>query len=89
MVVGRRAPTRASDGIGTDVYLSLVMSGFDFETIWTGRRTFEIDAVAIPVARISYIIESKARAGKEKDRLFIATHRDALDQLLAGDEPEN
>ena len=88
-VVGRRALTRASDGIGTDVDLSLVMSGFDFETIWAGRRTFEVDAVAIPVARITHIIESKARAGREKDRLFIATHRDALDQLLSGDEPGN
>ena len=39
-VVERRALTRASDGMGTDVDLSLVMSGFEFETIWPVRRTF-------------------------------------------------
>ena len=32
-VVERRALTRASDGMGTDVDLSLVMSGFDFEAM--------------------------------------------------------
>ena len=85
-VVERRALTRASDRTGTDVDLSLVMSGFDFETVWAERRTFEVDRVEIPVARISHIVESKARAGRAKDRLFIATHREALDQLVSGDD---
>ena len=39
-VVERRALTRASDGMGTDVDLSLVMGGFDFEAIWPSRRVF-------------------------------------------------
>ena len=37
-VVGQRALTRASDGAGTDVDLSLVMSGFDFEEVWSARE---------------------------------------------------
>ena len=45
-VVGRRALTRASDGAGTDVELSLVMSGFDFEEVWPARRMFEVEGVA-------------------------------------------
>ncbi len=85
-VVGRRALTRASDGAGTDVDLSLVMSGFEFEEIWPARRMFEVEGVAIPVARLSHIVESKSRAGREKDRLFLATHREALQLLLSDDE---
>lgn len=85
-IVERRALTRASDGMGTDVDLSLVMSGFDFEAIWPARRIFEVDEIAIPVARLSHIVESKARAGREKDRLFLATHREALDSILSEDD---
>ena len=85
-VVDRRALTRASDGAGTDVDLSLVMSGFDFEEIWPARRSFEVEGAAIPVARLSHIVESKARAGREKDRLFLATHRETLEHLLSDDE---
>ena len=87
MVVERRALTRASDGMGTDVDLSLVMSGFDFETAWRARRIFEVEEVAIPVARLSHIVESKTRAGREKDRLFLATHRETLDSILCDDDP--
>ena len=85
-VVERRALTRASDGAGTDVDLSLVMSGFEFEGVWPARRMFEVEGVAIPVARLSHIVASKARAGREKDRLFLATHREALQHLLSDDE---
>ena len=86
-VVERCVLTRAGDGMGTDVDLSLVMSGFDFEAIWPSRRGFEVDEIAIPVARLSHIVESKARAGREKDRFFLATHREVLDRMLPDDDP--
>ena len=89
VVIGQRALTRASDGAGTDVDLSLVMSGFDFEEVWPERRTFEVEGVAIPIARLSHIVASKARAGREKDRLFLATHREALLHLLSNDETKS
>jgi hypothetical protein len=81
-VVTRRALVRASDGRGLDVDLGLVMAGFDFETVWAARRVFLVDAVAVPVARLRHIIESKARTGREKDRLFLASHAEALRDLL-------
>ena len=87
-VVARRALTRASDGVGTDVDLSLVMSDFDFGTVWASRRLFEVEGVEVPVARLSHIVESKAKAGREKDRLFLATYREALENLLSDDEPD-
>ena len=62
------------------------MSGFDFEEVWSARREFEVAGVAIPVARLSRIVASKVRAGREKDRLFLATHREALQHLLTDDE---
>lgn len=85
-VMARRATTRASDGRGLDVDLSLVMAGFDFETAWAARRLFSVEGVDVPVARLRHIVESKAASGREKDRLFIATHAEALDKLLPGDD---
>ena len=80
-VVARRTLTRATRG-ELEVDLTLVMGGFEFETVWDDRRIFVVDGVEIPVARLAHIVESKAAAGREKDRLFLATHADALRQLL-------
>ena len=80
-IVARRALVRASLG-ELQVDLTLVMATFDFETVWSERRTFVEDGVEIPVARLTHIVESKAAAGREKDRLFLATHAEALRQLL-------
>ena len=87
-VTARRALTRASDRVGTDVDLTLVMSGFDFGTVRASRRRFEVEGVEVPVARLSHIVESKAKAGRDKDRLFLATHREALEDLLSEDSAD-
>lgn len=81
-VIERRALTRASDARELQVDLTLVMNGFDFETVWKERRVFTIDGVEIPIARLLHIVTSKFAAGRDKDRLFLATHREALEQLL-------
>ena len=81
-VVERRALTRASGANGLLVDLTLVMAGFDFHTVWAERRIFRIDDVEVPTARLRHIIESKHAAGRDKDKLFLATHKDALEQLL-------
>ena len=80
-VVTRHALVRATDATGLQVNLTLVMGGFDFETVWNERRTFGVDGTPIPVARLSHIIQSKAAAGSDKDRHFLATHAEALKQL--------
>lgn len=80
-VIERRALTRATAS-NLEVDLTLVMAGFDFDAVWNERRRFVVDDVEIPVARLLHIITSKHAAGRDKDRLFLATHRDALEQLL-------
>jgi hypothetical protein len=80
-VVERRALTRAS-GRDLLIDLTLVMKGYDFATVWAARRSFLIDGAEIPVARLLHIVTSKHAAGRDKDKLFLATHRDALEQLL-------
>ncbi len=85
-VVERRAGTSATDDEGLQIDLSLVMAGFDFERVWSSRRTFLVDDVEIPVARLTDIVNSKAKAGREKDRLFLATHAEALRELLRHEE---
>src|SRR3989454_3310260 len=85
-VVANRALVRATDGAGLDVDLSLVMAGLDFETVWAERRVFRVGTVDIPVARLGHIIESKRRVGREKDRMFLATHAEAIRELTESDE---
>jgi len=78
---------RATDRAGIDVDLTLVMAGFDFDTVWQERRRFRVDSVEIPVARLDHIIRSKALADRPKDRLFLATHEEALRGLADLDDP--
>lgn len=84
-IVERRALVRATDGQGFDVDFTLVMAGFDFEPVYAERRTFLVDGVPIPVARLRDIVSSKAAAGREKDRLFLAVHAEALRSLMDED----
>jgi hypothetical protein len=84
-VIANRALVRATDGAGLDVDLTLVMAGFDFATVWKARRIFRVEGVEIPVARLAHVIESKRRAGRDKDRLFLATHAEAIRDLLRTD----
>ncbi len=81
-IVERRSLVRATDGAGFDVDFALVMAGFAFEEIFDRRRTFEVEGVPIGVALLRDIVASKAAAGREKDRLFLAAHAEALKSLI-------
>jgi hypothetical protein len=58
------------------------MAAFEFEDVWSRRRTFAVQGVKVPVASLSDIVASNAAVGRPKDQLFLATHEDALRQLL-------
>jgi hypothetical protein len=58
------------------------MAGFAFEDVFARRRTFEVEGVPIGVALLRDIVASKAAAGREKDRLFLAAHAEALKSLI-------
>jgi hypothetical protein len=80
-VVERRALTAAiSQDMRVD--LTLVMKGYDFDTVWAERRIFSVEGTEVNVARLLHIVTSKQAVGRDKDRLFLATHRDVLEQLL-------
>ena len=81
-VVQTRALVRATDGQGLDVDLTLVMEGFEFEEVWAERRIYLLEGVEVPAARLSHVVRSKAAAGRPKDLLFLATHEEALRDLL-------
>jgi hypothetical protein len=81
-VVERRALTRVTGPNELLLDLTLVMAGFDFERVWAERREFRVEGTRVPTARLLHIIESKNAAGRPKDQLFLATHKDALEQLL-------
>lgn len=80
-IVERRALTRATGPDELLVDLSLVMTGFEFETVWNERHVFRVEGVEIPTARLLHIVTSKQAAGRP-NQLFLATHKDALEQLL-------
>lgn len=81
-VIERRALTKAIGPDSFAVDFTLVMASFEFEAVWSERRTFSTEGAAVPVARLLHIITSKHAADRAKDRLFLATHKDALEQLL-------
>jgi len=81
-IVEHRALVRATGPQGLQVDLTLVMAGFDFETVFRERRTFLVSGVEIPVARLAHIVSSKEAAGRPKDLLFLASYQEALEQLL-------
>jgi hypothetical protein len=83
-MIERRALTRVTGPGELLVDLTLVMKGYDFETVWNERRGFLIEDVEIPTARLLHIVTSKQATGRQKDQLFLATHYDALEQLLRG-----
>lgn len=87
-IVGLRALTRAGDGIDLEVDLTLVMAGFEFEAAWREHRVFEVEGVPLHVARLLHIVESKSKAGRPKDHLFLETHREGLQNLMHGDGPK-
>ncbi len=86
-VVERRAGTSATDAEGHQVDLTLTMAGFDFEDVWSRRRTFPVEGVDVSVASLMDIVQSKARVGRPKDRLFLATHEEAIKELLRREPP--
>ena len=61
------------------------MAGFEFDDVFARHRAFVVEGVTIPVARLRDIVASKAAAGREKDRLFLAVHAEALGSLIAKD----
>jgi hypothetical protein len=81
-IVTRRALTRATGPNQLQVDFTLVMKGFEFETVWNDRHVFRVEGVEVPTARLLHIVRSKQAAGREKDQLFLATHKDALEQLF-------
>lgn len=81
-IVERRALTRVTGPDDLKVDFTLVMKGYDFETVWKERRMFLVEGVEVPTARLTHIVASKQAAGRPKDQLFLATHLDALEQLL-------
>jgi hypothetical protein len=45
-----------------------------------------VEGIPIAVARLRDIVSSKAAAGREKDRLFLAAHAEALKSLVEKDD---
>jgi hypothetical protein len=87
-IIERRALTSAKGANEFVIDLTLVMQGFDFDTVWNERRDFVIEGIPVPTARLLHIVESKQAAGRSKDQLFLATHKDALEQLLGKTDRE-
>jgi len=81
-VVERRAVITGLKEPDVKIDFTYTMSGFTFDEVWHARRRFSAEGVEIPVASLEQIVESKRQAGREKDLLFFATHRETLSALL-------
>jgi predicted nucleotidyltransferase len=86
-VIEHRAVTTARDRAALQIDLSLVMGDCQFEDVWPRRRMFRVDGVDVPVASLDDIIVSKAAAGRDKDQLFLATYKEALERMRRAHQP--
>lgn len=84
-VIRQRALTRTQLEQDLGVDFTLVMAGFEFEQVWNEHRTFTSEGIPVHVARLTHIVTSKALAGRPKDHLFFATHKEAIEELLGRD----
>jgi hypothetical protein len=80
-IVRARACVQAVRGI-VRIDLALEIAGYTFERLWNRRRRFRLGGAVVHVAPLEDILRSKELAGRDKDKLFLATYRDALEQLL-------
>jgi hypothetical protein len=62
--------------------LPLAIAGCTFESLWKRQRRVRVGSVTVRVAPLRDILRSKKLADRPKDRLFLATFKDALEQLL-------
>lgn len=85
-VVQQRATVGAHGPYGVRVDLTYTMGDFAFDEVWRERRTFRVEEVTVPVASLRRIVESKRRAGRAKDLLFLTSHAESLKGLLARSE---
>lgn len=81
-VVSRKASISATHPDGLTLDLTLTMAGYRFSEVWQERRILRIEETEVPVARLRHILGSKRAAGRPKDLLFLATHEEALKELL-------
>ena len=82
-IVEHRASIRAADpDSGAQLDLTHTMAGFEFVTLWPARRRFSVGDTEVPVAPLRAIVESKRRAGRKKDLLFLVTHDEVLKEVL-------
>lgn len=63
-----------------------MMGSFRFEDVWDRRRIFVVDGVEVPVASLVDIVASKEQADRPKDRLFLATLKEELRQVLEAEK---
>ncbi len=80
-IVGARACVRAHLG-DTHIDLPLSIAGYDFSSLQRKKVRFKVQTVLVSVAPLEDILHSKELAGRPKDRTFLETYRDALEQLL-------
>ncbi|MBI3854496.1 MAG: hypothetical protein HY293_02265 [Planctomycetes bacterium] len=62
--------------------LPLEIAGCKFKSLWKRHRRVNVGGVNLRVAPLRDILRSKKLADRPKDRLFLATYQDALEQLL-------
>jgi predicted nucleotidyltransferase len=81
-VVASRSLTCATDHELLRIDLSMVMSGHEFASVWSRRKSFLVEGVTMPVADLADIVTAKRNANRPKDRMFLATHAEMLRRLL-------
>jgi hypothetical protein len=65
---------------------SLVTKGFEFDAVWNERRTFTVEGVEIPVARLLHIVQSKHATDVTRTGCFSRPTKRPCGNLLRREE---
>jgi hypothetical protein len=77
-IVGNKAAIRAEKEGGLPIDLMLEAAGFPFQAWRESRTFFTAGGRRLPCAALHMILESKRRAGREKDRVLLALYKARL-----------
>lgn len=80
----RACITASLDGSAIDLVLHAAK--LDFDELWLRREARTLGTLSLDTIPLADLLLSKAAANRLKDRLFIETWRELLDQMLAADD---
>ena len=80
-IIRNKAAVTASKDKAAQVDIFTAVAGYSFSKLYAARRLFKAGGVAVPVASLAHLIESKRICGRKKDLEFLRIYAAQLGRL--------